>query len=71
MSIVGLVAAVQTNSPQIESSHPVAAGYFVIALVVPVLALVVMMFIRTTWSGHRKGDGTTGDHAGNAAHSSR
>jgi hypothetical protein len=48
MSIVQLVAAAQTSSPQIPDSNPIGAGYFLIVLVAAVLALVVMIFIRTS-----------------------
>jgi hypothetical protein len=47
MSIVQLVAE-QTSGPQSQGSNPVAAGYVLIALVAAVLALVVMIFIRTS-----------------------
>ena len=48
MSIMQLIATAQTSGPQIPANNPPGAGYFLIALVVPVLALVVMMFIRTS-----------------------
>ena len=47
MSIVNLVAAAQTNSPSFDGGHPVAAEYVIFVLLAAMLALVVMMFIRT------------------------
>jgi hypothetical protein len=50
MSIVRLVAAAQTSGPEShpDASNPIGAGYFLIALVAVVLALVVIIFIRTS-----------------------
>ena len=48
MSIVELVAAAQTSSPQSWDSNPIGAGYFLLVLVAAVLALVVLIFIRTS-----------------------
>ncbi|MGO9434099.1 MAG: hypothetical protein ACLPH3_24055 [Terracidiphilus sp.] len=47
MSIINLIAAAQTNSPSTDAGNPLAAGYVIFVLVAAVLALVVMMFIRT------------------------
>jgi len=50
MWLVQLVAAVQTSGPEShpDASNPIGAGYFLIALVAVVLALVVIIFIRTS-----------------------
>jgi hypothetical protein len=49
MSIVNLIAAAQTSGAQSsDAGHPVAAKYLIFGLLTAVLALVVMMFIRTS-----------------------
>jgi hypothetical protein len=48
MPIVLMVVAGQADGPQSHASNPVAAGYVVFALVAAVLALVVMIFVRTS-----------------------
>ncbi|MGA8669967.1 MAG: hypothetical protein WB679_08830 [Terracidiphilus sp.] len=52
MSIAQLVAAAQTNVPQpmpsTQAGHSVLAGYSLFAIVAAVLALVVLIFIRTS-----------------------
>lgn len=48
MSILELVAAIQTSDLQSQASHPVAAWYFLIALIAAVVGLVVTIFIRSS-----------------------
>ncbi len=43
------VIAVQTSKEQLpQTSNPLAAGYFAIALIAVVVGLVVLVFIRTS-----------------------
>jgi hypothetical protein len=48
MSIIEYVIAIQTGGTLTQTGNPPAALYFVIALVAVVLALVVLIFIRTS-----------------------
>ena len=48
MWAVRLVAVAQTSSAQIPASNPPTAEYFLLVLVAAVLALVVVIFIRTS-----------------------
>jgi hypothetical protein len=48
MSIIECVIAVQTSGGQTEANNSPAVLYFAMALVAAVLALVVLVFIKTS-----------------------
>ena len=49
MPVAQLLAAIQTNGPQqTQIGNPVGAEYWAIGLLAAVLALVILIFIRTS-----------------------
>jgi hypothetical protein len=48
MSLVELIAAVQTGDAPVKPSNPVTDEYIVLALAAVVVGLIVLVFIRTS-----------------------
>jgi hypothetical protein len=56
MSVVELIALLQSGNGQAQTtSNPPSALYIVLVLAAAVLALIVLVFIRTTMQRSRKG----------------